>query len=194
MVRQPNSVPNAFGAEFPVERSTCSVVLAPPSPQPSPAPAGEGWGEGGAAATERIRQFDNGRSRPNRARRNVEFARHLRRNMTDPERVLWRVLRNRWFSELKFRRQHPFPPYVLDFVCIERKLIVELDGGRHALTRHRDAKRDAFFAEIGFTTLRLSTNDLYQRRDDVLNVIWVAAYGQSKHFPPIQHGEILRYT
>jgi hypothetical protein len=64
--------------------------------------------------------------------RKTGFARHLRRTMTDAERSIWHHLRNRAFMGCKFRRQHPIGAYVVDFVCLERRLVVELDGGQHA--------------------------------------------------------------
>jgi very-short-patch-repair endonuclease len=65
-------------------------------------------------------------------RLNVDRARGLRQTMTDAERVLWRHLRNRQLSGFKFRRQHEVDRYIVDFVCTEALLIVELDGGQHA--------------------------------------------------------------
>ena len=57
--------------------------------------------------------------------------RRLRNEMTDAEKALWKVLRSRQVSGFKFRRQHPFGDYILDFVCLERKLVIEVDGGQH---------------------------------------------------------------
>src|SRR3990170_2454856 len=57
--------------------------------------------------------------------------RSLRRNLTDAERKLWRMLRGRQMGGLKFRRQHPFENYILDFACLEKKIVVEVDGGQH---------------------------------------------------------------
>lgn len=63
---------------------------------------------------------------------NHKLQRTLRNNMTDAERKLWGVLRSRQFDGFKFRRQHPYEQYVLDFACLEKKLVVEVDGGQHA--------------------------------------------------------------
>jgi len=60
------------------------------------------------------------------------FARQLRRNQTDAEKLLWMSLRNRQINDLKFRRQVPLGRFIVDFVCFENKLIIELDGGQHA--------------------------------------------------------------
>lgn len=59
-------------------------------------------------------------------------AKALRKNQTDAEIALWRLVRNKRLGGLKFRRQHPIPPYIVDFICTEKKLIIELDGGQHA--------------------------------------------------------------
>lgn len=65
----------------------------------------------------------------------------LRKNLTDAERWLWQRLRNRELSGWKFRRQHSIGPYIVDFVCIEKRLVIELDGGQHAENLESDAKR-----------------------------------------------------
>lgn len=62
----------------------------------------------------------------------IEHARKLRTDMTDAERRLWSLLRNRRGGGRKFRRQHPIGPYIADFACVERRLIIEADGGQHA--------------------------------------------------------------
>ncbi len=86
----------------------------------------------------------------------LEFARNLRKNQTDAEQLLWQLLRGRRFLGLKFRRQHPVKPYVLDFFCHELKLAVEVDGGQHNEAEHRrkDARRTAYLADQGITVVR----------------------------------------
>ena len=86
----------------------------------------------------------------------MSFARQLRRDQTDAERLLWRLLRNQRFCGLKFRRQHPIEPYVLDFYCHEERLGIELDGGQHAApdTQHSDTARTAFLESKGITIVR----------------------------------------
>ena len=80
-------------------------------------------------------------------------ARAMRREPTDAEIALWRILRDRRLSMLKFRRQVPIDRYIVDFVCFERRLIVEADGAQHA-ENPRDMTRDAFLAGQGFHILR----------------------------------------
>jgi len=83
----------------------------------------------------------------------------MRREPTEAEAALWRILRNRRLSELKFRRQTPIEPYIVDFVCFEYRLIVEADGSQHA-ENPRDEKRDAFLASEGFIVLRFWNSDI----------------------------------
>jgi very-short-patch-repair endonuclease len=68
----------------------------------------------------------------------LTFARKLRQEHSDPERLMWAVFRDRRFCGFKFRRQHPVKPYVLDFYCHDKKLAIELDGGQHNTTPSRD--------------------------------------------------------
>ena len=65
----------------------------------------------------------------------LQYAKELRKNSTDVEKIFWGVLRNRRFAGLKFRRQHPVNNFIIDFYCEERKLAIELDGGQHNKNR-----------------------------------------------------------
>ena len=85
------------------------------------------------------------------------FARSLRREMTDGERLLWQHLRGEQLG-VKFRRQHPVGPYVADFSCLAPQLIVEVDGSQHTGQQAYDAKRDAYFRSLGFDVLRFPAN------------------------------------
>lgn len=102
-----------------------------------------------------------------------KIQRELRKRPTDAENKLWQHLRLRQLDGHKFRRQHPYYNAVLDFVCLERKLVVELDGGQHADST-ADAARDARLVQDGFTILRFWNNDVLTRRDDVLSSIYAA--------------------
>ena len=101
------------------------------------------------------------------SRRNHEAARALRRTMTDAERVLWGVLRSRQLQGFKFRRQHPIGTFVVDFVCLEHKLILELDGGHHAQQVEADAERTAFLENLGFRVLRFWNNEVLTELEGV---------------------------
>ncbi|HTM76829.1 MAG TPA: DUF559 domain-containing protein, partial [Devosia sp.] len=82
------------------------------------------------------------------------FAKAMRHNPTEAERVLWLLLRNRRLAAFKFRRQVPMGPYIADFLCFEARLIVEADGSQH-LDSSRDIARDAELERRGFHLLRL---------------------------------------
>jgi len=99
------------------------------------------------------------------------FARGLRKESTDAERKLWTLLRNRTLLGCKFRRQFPIDPYVADFVCVEKRLIVELDGGQHAESAEHDEERTAFLKSKGYAVLRFWNNDVLLRAADVLEQI-----------------------
>src|SRR4029079_12797034 len=93
-------------------------------------------------------------------------AQRLRREMTDAERKLWSVLRNRKLNGAKFRRQQPLGPYIADFVCQECRLIIEADGGQHA-DNASDARRTAFLESVGYRVLRFWNNDILTNLDGV---------------------------
>ena len=99
------------------------------------------------------------------------FARKLRKSSTDAEVRLWLYLKNRNLGGFKFRRQHAIPPYVADFVCLEEKLIVELDGGQHAERTARDAERTAYLEARGFRVIRFWDDETLKQTDRVLEEI-----------------------
>lgn len=90
------------------------------------------------------------------------LARDLRKNSTKEEQILWRLLRNRQFFGLKFKRQFPIGNYIVDFVCEEKKLIIELDGGQHNQMQNieQDNIRTDFLNSKGYKVLRLWNNDV----------------------------------
>jgi type I restriction enzyme M protein len=115
----------------------------------------------------------------------MDRARSLRKKATEPERILWRHLRNRNFAGYKFRRQHPFSDYVLDFYCPSAKLAVELDGGGHNYRagQARDRTRSQFLARQGVVVLRFWNHQVRQELDSVLRSIWLALEKQQKDNP-----------
>lgn len=106
---------------------------------------------------------------------NVPAARELRARGTRAEEVLWQELRSRRLGGLKFRRQHPIGPFVLDFCCVERRLAIEVDGGVHGTLEERDAERESLLVAAGFRVLRFSNDDVQQRLSQVLESIQTAA-------------------
>ena len=106
----------------------------------------------------------------------LEFAQGLRRHQARAEVFLWHLLRAHRFGGLKFRRQHPVEPYVLDFYCAEAKLCIELDGSQHAEAMERDARRDAFLAARGIRVIRIWNDQLLNETESVLELIWQALH------------------
>jgi very-short-patch-repair endonuclease len=102
--------------------------------------------------------------------RTLERAKSLRRGLTDAERKLWSILRNRQIGGAKFRRQQPIGQFIADFVCQEHRLIVEADGGQHA-ENIADARRTAFLESKGYRVLRFWNNDILTNLDGVARVI-----------------------
>jgi len=98
-------------------------------------------------------------------------ARNLRRTATAVERLLWRELRDRRLGGYKFRRQHPLRPYVVDFLCPAKRLVVELDGGRHAERAERDAARTAWLEARGYRVIRFWNNEVAGNPAGVLDAI-----------------------
>ncbi len=108
--------------------------------------------------------------------------RRLRNNMTDAEQRLWNVLRNRQLDGCKFRRQHPYYHCILDFVCLERKVVVEVDGEQHA-NSSTDAVRDRLLREDGFTVLRFWNHELLSQTDAVAESIHRTLLAHRPHHP-----------
>ena len=102
---------------------------------------------------------------------NNQKPRSLRRNMTDAEKVLWRHLRLRQVDGHKFRRQHPIGNYIVDFICLEKRLIIEVDGGRHAESIMYDRERTSWLESQGYMTLRFWNNQVVYETQAVLEVI-----------------------
>ena len=96
-----------------------------------------------------------------------EKARKLRKNFTDAENALWQELRGRRFSDVKFRRQHPIGKYIADFACVERHLVIEVDGGQHA-ENSADLRRTARLNEKGWAVMRFWNDEVLLNRDGVL--------------------------
>jgi very-short-patch-repair endonuclease len=97
-------------------------------------------------------------------------ARALRSNQTDAEKKLWWRLRNRQIADAKFVRQEPIGPYIVDFVCREQRLIVEVDGGQHA-DSPTDKVRDAWLTSHNYRVMRFWNNDALKNMDGVLTTI-----------------------
>ena len=110
------------------------------------------------------------RHRPT-ARRIRNFAKKMRHEPTDAEAAMWRLLRDRRLERFKFRRQVPFQSYILDFVCFEKRFIIEIDGSQHA-SSERDRTREAALIAEGFQITRYWNNDVLQQPINVLEDIF----------------------
>jgi very-short-patch-repair endonuclease len=98
----------------------------------------------------------------------TDFARQLRKNSTYAEKLIWRHLRNRNLDGIKFRRQQPLGPYIVDFIAAEKKLVIELDGGQHAANKVLDKDRDQYIESEGYRVLRFWNNEVLQNTEGVL--------------------------
>jgi very-short-patch-repair endonuclease len=99
-------------------------------------------------------------------------ARALRRNPTEVEKLLWRRMRMWQLDGYKFRRQQPIGNYIVDFVCLEKRLIVELDGGQHAEQSEYDSRRDEWLRGEGFVVLRFWNHDVLEKTENVAEKIY----------------------
>ena len=114
---------------------------------------GRGWG----LSAERIEQLGG-------------YAQEMRREPTEPEKRLWRALSGSKLGGYKFRRQHVIGPFIADFVCPQKGLIVEVDGHTHTDSA-ADARRDAKLAVIGFRVFRVSNTDVMQNLEGVCEAL-----------------------
>ncbi len=118
-------------------------------------------------------------------------AKEMRKNPTEPEKRLWRYLSNSQIEGLKFRRQEVIGPYIADFMCPARALIVEVDGDTH--DEAKDRLRDDVLAQFGFFVLRVTNLDVMSNADGVVEAIRLTAAGRtSRHSPhpnPSPEGE-----
>jgi len=114
------------------------------------------------------------------------IARNLRQQDTWAEKLLWQWLRDRRFSAYKFRRQHVFGTYVLDFFCVEAFLNIELDGSQHGFPeqKKRDEIRDAWLANAGVKVLRFWNSRLRPEKEFVRETIWRELQSRAAHPVP----------
>ena len=110
------------------------------------------------------------------AEKHTKFARELRQRQTDAERALWARLHNRQLDGVKFRRQQPVGPYIVDFISSERRVIIELDGGQHGedTKEKRDKERTARLENRGYEVLRFWNNEVLMNMEAVLERIMEA--------------------
>jgi very-short-patch-repair endonuclease len=125
-------------------------------------------------------------SAPHRKHRhNVPAARELRTRETSVEDILWDELRGRRLDGMKFRRQHPIGPFVVDFCCPERRLAIELDGEVHAKQQEHDAEREAILTLAGYRVIRFPNQSVLETLFEVLEAIRAAAREAPIWHPPV---------
>lgn len=110
---------------------------------------------------------------------NKHLSRNLRKNQTPQETKLWALLRNKRFHNLKFKRQYPIGNYIVDFICIEKRIIIELDGGQHNFSENieKDNIRSEYFVQRDFKVIRFWNNEVdnniegvYQKLEEFFNL------------------------
>ena len=107
------------------------------------------------------------------------LAKDLRKNSTDAERLLWKYLRSKTIEGFKFRRQQPIENYIVDFVCLEKRIVIEVDGGQHAVEKEKDTERDRWLESQGFKVLRFWNNDVLTNIQGVLEMVKANCLGQT---------------
>src|SRR5271169_6204925 len=100
-----------------------------------------------------------------------QSARALRKRMTDAERLLWRHLRNRELDGWKFWRQYPVGSFIVHFICVEKNLVIEADGGLHAKNEEQDIQNSAYLNRMGYEVFRFWNNQVMQETEGVLEAI-----------------------
>ena len=118
----------------------------------------------------------------------VNTAKALRKNQTDTEKLIWRHLRAKQMEGLKFRRQQPIGNYVVDFICLEKSLVIEVDGGQHA-DNTKDKERDTWLTSESFKVLRFWNNEVLTNMEGVLEVIRENCMSHPPLTPPLKGGE-----
>lgn len=93
---------------------------------------------------------------------NAAIAKTLRKRLTDSERLLWKYLRAKQIEGNKFRRQEPIGKYIVDFVCHEKRIIIEVDGGQHSIDKAIDKERDEWLIEQGYKVMRFWNNEVLE--------------------------------
>jgi very-short-patch-repair endonuclease len=129
----------------------------------------------------------------NKKIRSGKLQRALRNNMSDAEQALWYLLRRRQIFGLKFRRQHPFGDYILDFVCLENRLVIEVDGGQHERQAKYDENRTQKLQAAGFRVIRFWDNEVLKEIESVEEKIWLVVRELQSHPPPslpLEGGEV----
>lgn len=114
----------------------------------------------------------------------IILARNLRKNSTIQERRLWNLLKNRQFYNLKFKRQQPIGEYIVDFICKEEKIIIEIDGGQHNIINNiqSDKERTDYLQSLGYNVIRFWNDEIYENIDGVISKLKEEINPHQEHF------------
>jgi len=102
----------------------------------------------------------------------IKLAKQIRKKSTNAERLLWYYLRGKRFNNLKFRRQQPIGPYIVDFICFEKRIIIEVDGGQHSNNEEIDLIRTQWLNNQGYQVIRFWNHEVIQHHMNVFEEIW----------------------
>ena len=119
----------------------------------------------------------------------------LRRKSSVAEKAMWSLLRNRRLNRYKFRRQHVIYPYIVDFICLHKKLIIELDGEHHKYQMRYDSQRTSYLNQKGYKVLRFWNQTLFNRDEEIITAILTAMETESFSSPhpgPLPHSLTLQ--
>lgn len=117
------------------------------------------------------------------------LAKNQRRHSTDAEQLVWHYLRAKKLEGLKFRRQQPIGPYIADFVCFEKNVVIEVDGGQHTVFEKKDRERNRWFEEQGYRVLRFWNHEVLSNIEAVLDAIRRAALNTLPFPLPSREGD-----
>jgi very-short-patch-repair endonuclease len=133
--------------------------------------------------------------RPRRRVFKRTLARQLRAESTDAERKLWSRLRNKQLGGVKFRRQHPIGPFVVDFYCSNARLVIELDGSQHRdiTGAQYDERRSRWLSEQGYRVLRFPNADVFKNLAGVMEGIWLALKESGMPLPEIRFAMLANF-
>jgi very-short-patch-repair endonuclease len=128
----------------------------------------------------------------NNVSRSRALARRLRRDQTDSERHLWTRLRARQICGAKFRRQQPIGVYIVDFCCLEKQLVIKLDGSQHLEQADKDLARTQFLSTLGYRVLRFWDHDALQNTEAVLQRIAEVLEEPSPPPSPVKRERVIK--
>ncbi len=115
----------------------------------------------------------------------LDFSRKLRHEQTDAEAALWKLLRSRQFDNYKFRRQHVIGRFIVDFCCLNPRLVIELDGGQHKDNKSYDKRRSEFLEQEGFKVIRFWDNQVLTEMESVVERIYGVLAALGPHPRPL---------